>query len=80
MGAKGSGGSFRDSCCQAIHTVIKPVPSGALFPERLEENILQCEKISDENAFGTGTERHIVLEFFCHGLEVSLDFELPQTE
>lgn len=76
MGAKGSGTSFRAACCQAIHVVIKPFLSGGLFPKCLGEIVLQCEKISDENVFGTGTEICIVLESFCHGLEVSLDLEL----
>lgn len=70
MGAKGSGGSFRASCCQSIYIVIKSFLFGALFPNHLEEISLQCEKISDENVCGTGTERHIVLDYFCHGLEV----------
>lgn len=64
MGAKGSGGSFRASCCQATHIVIKPFLLGALFPKLLEQITLQCEKISDENVFGTETERQIVLAVF----------------
>lgn len=61
---KGSGGSFRASCSQTIHVVIKPFLFGALFPKCLGEIILQCEEISDENVFETGTEMHTVLEFF----------------
>lgn len=80
MGAKGSGGSFRAACSQAVHVVIKPFPFGALFPKWLGEIILQCEKISDENMFRTGTKMHIVLDCFGHGLEVSLDFQLSHTE
>lgn len=60
---KGSGGSFRASCYQSVHIVIKSSLL-ELFPKCLEEIGLLCEKISDENVFGTGTERHIVLELF----------------
>lgn len=60
--------------------VIKHFISGALFHEHLGEIVPQCEKISDENVFGAGTEMHIGLESFYHNLEVSLDFELSQNE
>lgn len=64
MGAEGSGGSFRAACCQAVHMGINHFLFGALFPKSLGEIILQCEKISDENMFGTGTKMHILLDFF----------------